>query len=169
MSDSGSPVEPDKMMDRIVRWLLLSGNRLTVTAVLSLVIFRVVFVLGVAHIVMVTIPGRMMWYLNGTINGLLTLILIAIGINQVVLSQELDSLDTLYDRTTGTVEFRRRVADDAGDTVSSPQAAEFFQDLATALNEEATGLQQACDGSTDGQLRTEVDHYVERSRPRWTK
>lgn len=36
-----------------------------------------------------------MWYLNGTINGLLTLIPIVVGINRIVLSQELGSLDEL--------------------------------------------------------------------------
>lgn len=161
MSDSEDISPVDSATDRLLRWLLLSGDRWLVAAVLSVGIFVVFLGFGFAGFVTTSNPNRAMWFLNGTINGLLTLIPIAVGINQIVLSQELDSLDDLYDRTVGTADFRQRVADTAGVTVSSPQAAAFFHDLTDAINDRAAELQEACDGSTDNQLHDDVDDYVE--------
>lgn len=161
MSDSEDISPVDSATDRLLRWLLLSGDRLAVAAILSSGIFVVFLVFGVAGLITTSTPNRAMWFLNGTINGLLTLIPIAVGINQIVLSQELGSLEDLYARTAGTSDFRQQVADTAGIDVSSPQAAEFFHDLATAINDRATDLQEACDEDTDDQLTEHVDDYVE--------
>lgn len=160
MSESEDVSPVNSATDRLLRWLLLSGDRWVVAAVLSVGIFGVFLVFGFTGLVTTSNPNRAMWFLNGTINGLLTLIPIAVGINQIVLSQELGSLSDLYDRTAGTADFRQQVADTAGVSVSSPQAAAFFHDLITAINDRATDLQEAFDGSTDDQLQEDIDDYV---------
>lgn len=64
---------------------------------------------GFTGIASVTMSGRIMWHLNDTVNGLLTLIPITVGVNQIVLSHEFGSIQDLYDRRTDITEFRERV------------------------------------------------------------
>lgn len=159
MSESEDISPVDTATDRLMRWVLLSGDRLRITAVLTIGVFVVFLVFGLAGLVTPD-PNRAMWFLNGTINGLLTLIPIAVGINQIVLSQELGSLDDLYDRTRGTFDFRQQIANTVDVTASSPQASEFFHDIFSAINDRATELQDACDDSDDEELKEDVDDYV---------
>lgn len=161
MSESESISSANSVTDRLMRWLLLSANRFAVAAVLTVGIFGIVLVFSFAGIVAIHIPDRVMWFLNGVINGLLTLIPVAVGINQIVLSQELGSLNDLYNRTEGTIDFRQRVANTVGIAVSSPQASEFFYHLFAALNDRAAALQETCDGSADEQLKDDVDDYTQ--------
>ena len=161
MADSARNQPDSSTSDRLTRWLLLGGNRLTVSGVLVAVMFVTFLVFGLAGIVTISKPDRMLWFLNGTINGLLTLIPIAVGINQIVLSQELGSLDNLYSRVENTLDFRQRVEKTTGVDVSSPQSAEFFRDIFAALNDRADALGKASDGDTDERLNDEIDDYAE--------
>lgn len=154
--------QPDaSTTDRLTRWLLLGGNRLAVAGVIVAVIFVIFLIFGLAGIITISKPDRMLWFLNGTINGLLTLIPIAVGINQIVLSQELGSMNNLYSRVENTLDFRQRVENMTGVDVSSPQSAEFFHDLFVALNDRADALGKASNGEIDQQLNDEIDDYAE--------
>jgi cadmium resistance protein CadD (predicted permease) len=101
-----------------------------------------------------------MWYLNSTINGLLTLIPITVGINQIILSQELNSISEFYERFDNTVTFRRQVEDLTGTTVSSPQASEFCYHLFIALQQEAESFTDTCASNDDSELRHAATKYA---------
>lgn len=161
MADSERNQPDSPTSDRLTRWLLLGGNRLAVSGVLVAMMFVTFLVFGLAGIVTFSKPDRMLWFLNGTINGLLTLIPIAVGINQIVLSQELGSLENLYSRVENTLDFRQRVEKTTGVNVSSPQSAEFFHDIFAALNDRADALGKASDGEIDQHLNDEIDDYAE--------
>ncbi|WP_227376336.1 hypothetical protein [Haladaptatus halobius] len=161
MVDSERSQPDSSTTDRLTRWLLLGGNRLAVSGVIVAVIFITFLIFGLAGIVTISKPDRMLWFLNGTINGLLTLIPIAVGINQIVLSQELGSMNNLYSRVENTLDFRQRVENTTGVDVSSPQSAEFFHDLFVALNDRADALGDASNGDIDQQLNDEIDDYAE--------
>lgn len=160
MADSERNQPDSSTTDRLTRWLLLDGNRLAVSGVLVAVIFVVFLVFGLAGIVTVSKPNRMLWFLNGTINGLLTLIPIAVGINQIVLTQELGSMNNLYSRVENTLNFRQQVEETTDVDVSSPQSAAFFRDIFLALNDRAAALGEANDGKTDEQMNDEIDDYA---------
>ena len=153
-----SPV--DSTTDWLMRWLLLTGNRFLIATVITVLIFVVFLVGGLTEFLLFSVPKRAVWYLNGTINGLLTLVPIAVGLNQIVLSQELGSLDDLYDRTKGNFDLRREIADTTGATVSSPQVSEFFYDLSTAINERAGELEEECADSTGEQLEEDIEGFT---------
>ncbi len=106
--------------------------------------FVIVGFLGLAT---VTTPSRVMWYLNGTVNGLLTLVPISVGVNQIVLSHEFGSIETLYDRRKGISNFRERVEDRTDTAVSSPYASVLFQTLLSSISDTATSLQRGYDRS----------------------
>ena len=79
-------------IDRARRWVLLSGNRLTVSALTLTGTFAAFALTSAVGLIPATKPAKLMWLLNGVVNGLLTLIPIAVGVNQIVLSHELDSI-----------------------------------------------------------------------------
>lgn len=160
MSESEDISPVDSATDRLARWLLLSGERSLIAAAITGVIFVVFLVSGLAGFILLSVPKRAVWFLNGTINGLLTLIPIAVGLNQIVLSQELDSLDDLFDRTKGTHNFHEQIADTTNVSVGSPQVSQFFHHLFAAINDRTTELEAACEDSTDGQLNEDINDYT---------
>ncbi|WP_226040559.1 hypothetical protein [Natrinema sp. DC36] len=84
-----------------------------------------------------------------------------LGLNQIVLSQELGSLDDLYDRTKGTFDVHQQIGDTTNVSVSSPQASEFFLQLSNAINNRAVELEAASENVTDEQLQEEISDYAE--------
>lgn len=131
---------------RLTRWVLLTGNRLLVSLV-ALLGMGVLFVIsGLFGLATVTTPTRVMWYLNGTVNGLLTLIPIAVGVNQIILSHEFGSIRDLYQRREDVTEYRERIGQRTGRTLSSAHASTFFGTLLGTVSDTARSLQQR-DGS----------------------
>ncbi|WP_101295379.1 hypothetical protein [Halegenticoccus soli] len=157
--EAGTPTG-DALRSRIARWALLDGDRMEVSAALVAGIFGAFVSLAVAGLIGVS-ASRMMWFLNGTINGLLTLIPITIGINQIILSQELNPLGTFSDRFEQTVTFRERVEAVTDTTVSPSQASEFCSDLFAALRRQALSFGEACDAIDDTDLEDEACDYAE--------
>lgn len=144
-----------KPITRISHWLLVSGDRLLV-ALLMLVAIGVAFlVAGFTGIASVTMASRVMWYLNGTVNGLLTLIPITVGVNQIVLSHEFGSIQDLYERRTDITEFRERVEERTQAEVVSPHASDFFQTLLSSISEIAEAIREQPE--VDGQISSEID------------
>jgi hypothetical protein len=161
MSESEELSPIDSVTDWMTRWILLTGHRSLIAAVITGVLFVIFLVTGFAGYISLSVPDRAVWFLNGTINGLLTLIPIVVGLNQIVLSQQLGSLDDLYDRTKGTFDLHQQIADTTGVAVGSPQVSEFFADLIAAINDRATELEEVADESTNDQLTEDVEDYTE--------
>lgn len=159
MTDS-EPDRPDSpATDRLIRWFLFAGDRLVVAGAVTAAIFGVVLVFGLAGVITVGKPARLLWLLNGIVNGLLTLIPIAVGVNQIVLSRELDSISDFYARVDNAVDFRRRVEETTGADVSSSRPAAFLRELFGALHDRAAALRGAADDDVDPQLAADVDDY----------
>jgi hypothetical protein len=133
-----------------LRWLLLTGNRLSVSLVILFGIGAAFVVVGALGLATVTTPSRVMWYLNGTVNGLLTLVPISVGVNQIVLSHEFGSIQDLYDRRTDVTDFREHVENRTGTAVSSPYPSPFFRMLLSSVSDTAASLR-------DGDGRSRAD------------
>ena len=141
----------------VTRWFLLTGNRLLVSLVMLLGIGAAFFAVGGLGIATVTTPSRVMWYLNGTVNGLLTLVPITVGVNQVVLSHEFGSIQDLYERRNDVTEFRERVEERTGTTVVSPHASTFFRTLLSSVSDAAGTVQRRSGRSqVDDRLTDEI-------------
>ncbi|WP_306052431.1 hypothetical protein [Natronococcus wangiae] len=143
------------------RWFLLRGNRLLVSLAVLLGIGAVFFVVGVLGIATVTTPSRVMWYLNGAVNGLLTLVPISVGVNQIILSHEFGSIQDLYERRTDITSFRERVEERTDTAVSSPYASTFFETLLSSVSDAAGALQRGRDRSKDDRATGEIESIAE--------
>lgn len=145
----------------LIRWFLVSGDRLLVSFVVLLGIGIAFFVVGITGIATVTTPRRVMWYLNGTVNGLLTLVPISVGVNQIVLSHEFGSIQDLYDRRTDITEFRERVEERTETAVASPYASSFFETLLTAISDSASTIQERSGDFQKAEMRNELEELGE--------
>lgn len=125
----------------VTRWFLLTGNRLLVSLVVLLAIGVLFVMVGVLGLATVTTSERVMWYLNGTVNGLLTLVPIAVGVNQIILSHEFGSIQNLRERRADITEFREQTGQRVGTTLSSSRASTFFGNLLESVSETARTLQ----------------------------
>ncbi|WP_222914461.1 hypothetical protein [Natrinema sp. SYSU A 869] len=144
------------------RWFLLTGNRLSVSLVILVGIGVAFVVVGGSGLATVTAPSRVMWYLNGTVNGLLTLVPISVGVNQIVLSHEFGSIQDLHERRTDVTDFRERVEDRTDTPVSSPYASAFFGTLLSSVSDTASSFQRGRDSSqADDQIPDDLETVAE--------
>lgn len=130
--DSLAPVE---------RWLLLTGNRSTVIALVLFCIFAVTGVLVQTEILYVGPGSSLQSTLSGGVfSGLLTVITVALSINQLVLSRVFGSPNELSDRLDGNLQFRENVEDVAGVDVSPNDPGSFLALIADELEVRAAKL-----------------------------
>jgi hypothetical protein len=97
-------------------------------------------------------------FASGFVSGTVTLVTIALSINQLVLSRVFGSPDELFERLEGTRDLRRRVRDHAGRSVVPNDPAAFLGVVAEALTERANRLESAC--ADDDPSRGELDDYA---------
>jgi hypothetical protein len=159
MNDANGEPDRRRLAVEMKQWFLLTGNRLIVAAVMLAGIAGSFFAAGLLGLATVTTPNRVMWFLNGTVNGLLTLVPIAVGVNQIVLSQEFGSIKNLYDRRRDISGFRKRVERRTGATVSSPRASAFFRTFLSAVSETAASFRRECERNGDSPA-DEIETYV---------
>lgn len=142
------------------RWFLLTGNRLAVTVVLLVGFAGPLFAAGALGLVRLTTASRTLWFLNGTVNGLLTLIPISVGVNQIVLSHEFGSIGSLYERRKDLTQFREQVERQTNTPVSSPRPSAFFQTLLRAVSDTAASVERG-NPSGDDPIPEEVERYLQ--------
>jgi hypothetical protein len=145
--------------NRFVYWFVYGGDRVSVTAGLLGAAFIVYFVLGALNIFFLP-KNRLMWLLNGLVNGLLSLVTIVLTVNQLVLSQQFGSVGELYDRLEQLIEFRERVEGKTAATVAPAEPSEFFAGLLAALDDRAQALQAGTADCDDEELCDEIDEYT---------
>lgn len=113
------------MSDRFRRWVLLSGNRYLVAggilAVMTVVAMVPIFT---GSLVRNTTP--LSYMASALITGNVTLISLVVAINQVVLSQELESPGSLRDEIEETAEYRQAALDQQ---TAPTEPANFLQEL----------------------------------------
>jgi hypothetical protein len=152
--------EKDTAWEHVVDWVLLEGDRRTVAACLVVAIVGIVGALVFAGVLAVgpnssaaTIFG------SGLASGVVTLVTIALSINQLVLSRVFGSISTLTDRLDGARDLRQNVEALAGVPSSPNDPAGFLSMIATTLSDRASGL-LAMSESTDWAPSTETTNAL---------
>lgn len=145
--------------NRLVYWFVYGGNRLAVTASLLGAAFVVYFVLGVLNIIFLP-SNRLMWLLNGLVNGLLSLVTIVLTVNQLVLSQQFGSMGELYNRLEEMIDFRKQVEETTEVDVTSVVPGAFIAGLLAALSDRAQELREGASDCDDEELTDEIHEYT---------
>jgi hypothetical protein len=146
--------------DRAMHWLVLGGNRIAVTGAIVAAVVALFFAL--AHLGFLAIgPGgaAASAFASGFISGTVTLVTIALSINQLILSRVFGSPNELFDQLDGTRELRRRVRERAGEPAVPNDPAEFLGVVAATLAERARRLGSAVEEASDDP-ENELEEYV---------
>ncbi|MDS0259725.1 hypothetical protein NDI56_10005 [Haloarcula sp. S1CR25-12] len=147
--------------DRALHWFVLGGNRL---AVALLLVAGVVALLYVAARVGLLAVGPQSIaataFASGFISGTVTLVTIALSINQLILSRVFGSPSGLSQKLQGTRDLRERVRTHAGEPAVPNDPAAFLGLVAATLSERANRLHAAC-GDADDDLRRAVADYAD--------
>lgn len=148
ISTSSSVRDFDGPVDRAAHWLLLEGNRFVIAGGIVLAIFGCVRGLVYADLVAVG-PGSTVSTVfgSGLISGTLTLVTVALSINQLILSRVFGSPNELRDKLDGTRELRRRVQRLAGEPSAPNDPAEFLSLVAVTTRDRARRLRSALEDS----------------------
>jgi hypothetical protein len=133
----------------VTEWILLNGDRRVVAGCLVVLIIGLMWTLVAAGVLAVG-PGSSVASVfgSGLTSGIVTLLTIALSINQLVLSRVFGSINVLEDRLRGSRDLRQTV-EAIADVPSSPNdPADFLSLIATTLTDRAEGV-VAAGGETD--------------------
>lgn len=165
MSDSpstaGSVESVRGTRERVLHWLLLDGNRQAVAASVVFAVFLLVFALVTLDAIAIgpsSTAGTA--FASGLTAGTLTLVTVALSINQLILSRVFGSPDELSDKLAGTNELRDPVREHAGEHSVPNDPAEFLSLVAVTLGEHAEQFGAAVD-DTGRTSSEEVEQYVD--------
>lgn len=143
------------------RWFLVAGNRWVVTGLLEAVVFVTFVTLGWSGVVGVRQEGPSTLLLSVYIAGNLTLVPIAITINQLVLSREFGKPHDLRERDRGVRQLRRDLERLAGVPVIPPTPEAFLRELTHTLDESAAAVGEEPAGTDDDEFHRRREIVVE--------
>lgn len=148
------------MESRFGSWLLLTGRRNSVAFGLLLVMTGLAIVPSVTGFaVRNTTP--LVYVASTLIGGNVTLVTVVVAINQVILSQEMESPDSLREEIEGTAAFRTASIDGS---VPAPRPTDFLQQLLQQPQKRVQTLEGQLANSTDGsndRLLNELPEHCE--------
>ncbi|QKY20005.1 hypothetical protein B4589_006295 [Halolamina sp. CBA1230] len=138
----------DGFRERAVHWLFLGGNRIAVAGLLVAAVLGIFLALTRVGLLAIG-PGSAAAsaFASGLLAGTVTLVTIALSINQLILSRVFGSPGDLSDRLRGTQDLRSRIRDHADESAVPSDPAEFLDLVATTLTEHAERLGTAFDES----------------------
>jgi len=165
MRDAG---DEQGLRGRWVDWLLLEGDRRIIAAGILLVFTGAVGALVWTGVVAVGQRSSVAaLFGSGLTAGIVTLVTIAISINQLILSRVFGSPEELTDRLEGSRALRGRVEELAGRPSSPNDPGEFLSLVARTLSDRATAalsMTEAAEPNPQDVLTSALDDIAEYGR-----
>lgn len=139
--NGGSGEEASGGSSRFSKWLLLEGNRFVVAGLLAGGIALLVYVLAVLDVVALGARSNVRTLLSsGLTSGLLTLVTVALSINQLLLSRVFGPPEEFASRLSATNEFRNRVSRAADESLYQNEPKAFLLQIGEAMEDRAETL-----------------------------
>ncbi|MFB6105077.1 MAG: hypothetical protein ABEJ57_08395 [Halobacteriaceae archaeon] len=149
---------------RVRWWLLLGGNRNTVTMILVVGVFAAIVLAGaVAPAALragLAAGDPLETVFQALLTAIITGVTLVVSINQVVLSQELGAVGDQRERMAGAVTFREDVAEAADLPAAPPDPASFLQAIVDLTHHRAEAFGEAVEDAPESvadRVRTYVD------------
>lgn len=145
----------DGVTGRAFHWLLLGGNRIAVAGLLAAAVVAVFLPLTQFGVLAIG-PGSAVAaaFSSGFIAATVTLVTIALSINQLILSRVFGSPNELFDQLQGTRDLRQRVREHAGEPSVPNDPAEFLALVAETLTDRANRLASTVPDSNEDPAAT---------------
>ncbi|WP_440007962.1 hypothetical protein [Halomicrococcus sp. SG-WS-1] len=150
-----------RLANRWLRWLLVTGNRLTVAGALLGGVFLVFSVLTYVDVLSGRPSSPMYFLFSALLGGNFTLITVVLSINQLVLSRELGAPGELRQRLEGALEYREDVQARAGWSAGPVKPGEFLLSLHESTSDRTEELREQVADTTDDRLREHVEQLVD--------
>lgn len=155
----------ETIWEYLADWVLFEGGRTTVAGCLVIGIVGIVGALVFTGIFAVgPNSSAAMIFSSGLTSGVVTLVTIALSINQLILSRVFGSITQLTDRLEGARDFRQRVEELAGVPSTPNDPADFLSLVATTLGDRASGILAMSDSSNwnpSSEITSALDDLVE--------
>ncbi|WP_435174702.1 hypothetical protein [Halorussus sp. AFM4] len=159
----GDGSEPDGVnsSSRIWEWVLLEGNRFVVAGGMAGAIAVFIYALAVADVVALGPQSNVRTLLSsGLASGLLTLVTVALSINQLLLSRVFGPPEEFVTRLSGTQDFRERVSRAADASLYENDPEEFLDRIAEAIQDRAENLTDELPDDAPDELVDFVDEVA---------
>lgn len=146
----------------IRRWVLLEGNRWTLTWAIVAATFIATFLLAYFGIIGVSNRSFVSGMFGAVISGLFSFVPIVIAVNQLTVSQLFDSPDGMRAEIESVREFRENIeARKDGLGVAPTEPGPFVLDIAELVVDRAHELHALATETEHQQFRERVNTYVE--------
>lgn len=149
---------------KLVRWILLDGDRKAVTGALLSLTFASILVIGMLWTFemqrLLTETQAVQTVLTAFLSGIILLVSIVVSINSIVLSYDITHVSAQQDRIEGTMDFRREVGRLADSEESPSDPNTFLRVMAEVVRERAEALEDVAEGG-EGEFATDVREYAQ--------
>ncbi|RKD88090.1 hypothetical protein [Halopiger aswanensis] len=147
-------------LTQFYEWFLIQGNRLAVTALVSVAIFALIVGLHELGIVNFLNPNSVTRVASGMIAGTFSLVTLVVSVNQLILSQEFSSAGKARDRFESVVDFREDVAAEAAIPAAPAEPARVLELIVDSIRHEAAQLADTVADHDDRDVRETVIRYT---------
>lgn len=165
VSEERGPTTARPGENPIKRWVLLSGNRLAVTAVLLLAVFLTLMVLSLVRPVdmrrLVTETAAARTLFSSLLGGAILLVSIVVSINSTALSQEITDIEGQHQRIDAAINYRSDIEELIEHDVSPTQPAEFLSVILGAIARQTQTLADAAADKSNDEFERLVDTFVD--------
>jgi hypothetical protein len=150
---------------RLKQWMLLTGNRMTVAAVLLASTFVVLFGLGVIRPVdmrrLLTETNAVNTLFGALLSGAILLVSIVVSINSVVLSQEITGIEDQEERISASIEYRQHIEGFIDADLTPARPAEFLAAVLYAVSEKTDALVEIAGDSSNEEFEEHAETFAE--------
>ncbi|OLZ41740.1 hypothetical protein A6E15_12430 [Natrinema saccharevitans] len=152
-------------LTRLREWVLIRGNRLTVAALLSIVVFALVVGLYELGVINFVNGSSVTSVASGMIAGTFSLVTLVVSVNQLILSQEFGAAGKARDRFESVVAFREDVAEKAAVPATPTAPTSVLELLVESIRRDAAELADGV-ADHDDEVRETVVRYTNSVRER---
>lgn len=150
--------------DPVLRWLILEGDRLRVTALIQGVVLVSLLTLGTVWqfelLTLVTEQRAVQALFNTLLGGVILLVSIVVSINSVVLTQEVTSLGDQHEEIQSSRAYRKELEEYAEGGVPPVDPGAFLKYALLTVHQEAEGLRTATAPNPDDAVREATREFL---------
>lgn len=146
--------------NELLEWVLVDGNRVLLTLVLSVGVFVSLLVCHRLGIIEFTNDDSLTRMASGMIAGSFSLVTIVVSVNQLILSQEFSPAGEFRDRFGGVMEFRRDVEGATGVPATPAAPTRLLELLSADIRHRADVLAETVADHADEHDRDRIAQYA---------
>jgi hypothetical protein len=149
---------------RVTQWLLITGDRRAVSAVMlsgAFVVFLLLGVYGPHSIRQLLTTSLVATLFSAVFFSITTTVTLVLTLSQFGLSQQLADLGSFRNRMDNVMEFRSEIEDHTDIAVSPGRPTAFFQALARAVEEELETLAEVMADGNNHSGTGEIHEYID--------